>query len=654
VGRNHVITSCTCDCPDTCSILACVENGRVAHLRGNPGFKPTAGFLCRKARGFLARLYSPDRILRPMRREGSRWREVSWEDAMSLLAAKMEAAYGTHGPLSVLYFRDSGSIAALKHINDRLFNLLGGATFMSGTLCGGAGIAGQTCDFGYRTAHDPEDLLNSRVIIIWGRNPAVTNIHLMPLLKRARKAGSRIVLIDPVATETSRLVDTHLQIAPGTDALLAIGLTMVLLEEGCGEADFIKSRTNGFTRYLKATHTVDLALVARETGLAENEIRDLAMHCCRERPVAVIGGWGLQRRRDGALAYRYIDAFAAVAGSIGVRGGGVSHGMDEMRWFDLGAALNDEPARRRFLPRPQAGRAILSAVDPRIEVAVVTGANPVNQCPNTDLVRRAFDEIPFVAVCDMFMTDTAAVADLFLPATHFLQERDILGSYWHNYVMPVNPAQPRLGEEKTDLEIMHLLARKLGVAGRLPGEPDYYLKQIVSPLAADGVNLEGLMRGPYRPQAAVDVPFADGRFMTPSAKFEFVDSLPARPAGSAEYPYWLLSPHPAGSIHSQLADVSQEGPPEAHVSAATARACGLGPGDEVEVRTAAGALTCRAAVGGRVRDDTVLIYEGWWDRLGGSVNRLTPDTLSDGGNSATYYDARCSLRRVGPAAGHKG
>lgn len=646
MGSKQVTTSCTCDCPDTCSILAEVDGGKVTRLKGNPDFVHTGGFLCKKARGFLKRVFSPDRILHPMKREGSAWREISWPDAIDILAGKISRAHDKHGPLSVLYFRDSGSIAALKNMNDRLFNLMGGATFTSGSLCGGAGIAGQTCDFGYRTAHDPEDLLNSRVIILWGRNPAVTNIHLMPVLKRARERGSRIVLIDPVATETSRFADQHLKTAPGSDAMLAVGLAKLLLEGGCGKSEFVKCLTSGFTRYLKATRDIGLDEVSRETGIAADEIRALAKQCCHNRPVAIVGGWGLQRRRNGAVTYRHLDAVGAILGSIGVEGGGVSHGMDEMRWFDLGASLSEAPARRRFIPKPQVGRGILSAIDPAIEVAIVTGANPVNQCPNTNLVRKAFEEIPFLAVSDMFMTDTAELADLVLPSTHFLQERDILGSYWHNYVMPVNPAQPRLGEEKSDLEVMHLIAGKLGLEGDFPEDPDFYLEQIISPLKEDGVGLEDLMRGPYRPASAVDIPFEGGKFMTPSGKFEFVDSLPAGLDAAPDYPYWLISPHPAGSIHSQLSDVSAERVPEVHVSRATAGARGLGDGDAAVVRTAQGALTCSVVVGDDVRDDTVLIYEGGWDKLGGTVNRLTADTLSDGGNAATYYDVKCGLEKA--------
>jgi anaerobic selenocysteine-containing dehydrogenase len=646
VGSKQVITSCTCDCPDTCSILAEVDGGRVTGLKGNSDFKHTAGFLCKKARGFLTRVFSPERVLHPMRREGSSWREIPWPDAIDLLAGKMSEALEKHGPLSVFYFQDSGSIAALKNMNDRLFNLLGGATFTSGSLCGGAGIAGQTCDFGHRTAHDPEDFLNSKVIILWGRNPAVTNLHLMPVLKRAREAGCRIVLIDPVATETSRFADQHIKIAPGSDAMLAIGITKLLLEGGCGESEFVKCCTSGFARYVKATRDIGLDEVSRETGVAADDIRELAGYCCHNRPVAIIGGWGLQRRRNGAITYRYLDALGAVLGSIGVGGGGVSHGMDEMRWFDLSLSLSDAPAARRFIPRPQVGKGILSAIDPGIEVAIVTGANPVSQCPNTNLVKKAFEEVPFVAVSDLFMTDTAALADLVLPSTHFLQERDILGSYWHNFVMPVNPAQPRLGEEKSDLEVMHLLADRLGVGADFPEDPDFYLRQIVSPLKGEGAGLDDLMRGPYRPASAVDVPFEGGRFMTPSGKFEFVDSIPAGIDASPGYPYWLITPHPAGSIHSQTADVTVERVPEVHVSSATAAACGLAHGDAAVVRTEQGSLKCSVVVGGEVRDDTVLIYEGGWDRLGGTVNRLTPDTLSDGGNSATYYDVRCGLERA--------
>jgi anaerobic selenocysteine-containing dehydrogenase len=644
----EIITSCTCDCPDTCSILARVEGDRVVSLRGNPDFEYTRGFLCRKSRGFLKRVFSKDRILHPLRRTDSGWERVSWDDAASLVAGKMEEARVELGPLSVFYYKDAGSISALKQVNEALFNLRGGGTFASGSLCGGAGIAGQTADLGYRTSHDPKDLLNSSLIVIWGRNPAWTNVHLVPILKQARERGARIVLVDPLRTATAELVDTYISPVPGTDAYLALGVARCLLEEGLVDRGFLEHHTEGSAGFLALTQEHSLKNISEVTGLTINEIREFALLYGRHRPAAIIGGWGLQRRRNGANTYRFLDALGALTGNIGIRGGGVSHGMDETRWFDKRVNQRASFRGRREIPRPRTGRGLLEAVDPPVKVAVVSGANPVNQCPDVDTVRGAFERTEFVVVIDMFMTDTARLADVVLPATHFLQERDVVASYWHNYVMPVNAAQPRLGEEKTDLEVFALIAEKLGIGDMLANDPDRYLRQMLAPLACEGITLERILEGPVRPSSAVDVPYEDRTFSTASGKFEFVRTVSELPELAADaYPYHLITPHPRGRNHSQLWGELEAQRPSVRVADEVARGLGVKQGETVTVETLRGRLECEAVIDSSLRADTVVIYEGWWDQLGGSANRLTSDVLSDMGESATYYDVRCRVLKSG-------
>ncbi|MFH1311674.1 MAG: molybdopterin-dependent oxidoreductase [Candidatus Eisenbacteria bacterium] len=640
----EVITSCTCDCPDTCSIIAKISGDRVKGIRGNPDFKLTGGSLCLKSAGFLKRVFSPERILHPLLKQGSVWKRVSWDHAADVVAGKIEQALGRFGPLSLFYYKDGGSLAALKSVNERLFNLLGGATFATGSLCGGAGIAGQTLDFGLRTAHDPSDLLNSGQILIWGRNPAWTNVHLVPILKEAKRRGIRLVLIDPVRTATADLVDEHVGLVPGTDMWLAAGMAKVLERFGLIDGDFVGRCTNGSAGFLAAVERLDLDACSEVTGVTTHKIAELASRYALTRPAAILGGWGIQRRRNGARTYRMLDALGALTGNIGVRGGGVNHGMDEMRWFDKRVRLVERAGISRAIPRPETGKGLIEAADPPIEVAVVSGANPLNQCPNTNLVRKAFAGIDFVVVLDMFMTDTAQAADMVLPTTHFLQERDIVGSYWHNFVMPVNVAQPRLGEEKTDLEIFSLIAGRLGLGQEFGGDPDPYLDSLISPLKREGLTLNTIMEGPVRPAGAVDVPFSDGKFPTESSRFEFVREIARPEMGEPDdYAYHLISPHPKERSHSQLADGFSHRLPAVHISSETAETNGLRDGDNVGVETPQGRLDCVAVISDAVRPDTVVIYEGWWERLGGSVNRLTSDRVSDKGLSATYNDLKCRL-----------
>jgi anaerobic selenocysteine-containing dehydrogenase len=334
-----------------------------------------------------------------------------------------------------------------------------------------------------------------------------------------------------------------------------------------------------------------------------------------------------------------------VTGNVGRAGGGVSHGMDEWRWFDRSVCLPHLARERREIPKPQVGRGLLGAGEPPIKIAVISGSNPVNQCPNSGLVRKGFDAVDFKVVLDMFMTDTASLADVFLPTTHFLQEQDLVGSYWHNYVMPVNVAQARLGEEKTDLEIFSLLAERLGFAARFPPEPEYYLEDLIAPLKAEGVTLEEISAEPVRPQSAVDVPFEGGRFPGPSNKFTFVSEVASVPDTDCDCPYDLLSPHPADRVHSQTTGEVAEGPPTVYLGELLAERIGVDTGDLVVVKTAQGRLECVVEVRAGIAAGTVVIYEGTWDRLGGTVNRLTSDELSDDGLCATYNDVRCGLER---------
>jgi anaerobic selenocysteine-containing dehydrogenase len=643
----EILTSCTCDCPDTCSILATTSNGRVTGMRGNPDFAPTAGFLCRKSRGFLKRLASPDRLLHPLVRQGSGWRRISWPEAADLAAARIDQAIRQFGPLSVFYFQDGGSIAALKLVNRRFFNLLGGATFSSGSLCGGAGIAAQTHDFGLRTSHDPCDLINSKLIIIWGRNPASTNVHLVPILRRARRKGALVVLVDPVETTTRKLADLHVAPRPGSDALLALAMAKAVLEAGRVDQGAIALRSENHERFCALAREVSLHDVSKETGLGTGEIDRLGRLYAGSAPAAIVAGWGVQRRRNGGDVYRFLDALAMISGNIGRPGGGVSHGMDETRWFGRDVCLSDLAGQHRAIPMPQTGRGLVEAKDPPIRVAVVSGANPANQCPDTDLVRKGLQSVDFKIVLDMFMTETASLADLVLPTTHFLQERDLVGSYWHNYVMPVNVAQARLGEEKTDLEIFALLAAAIGLGKDFPDDPGFYLRSLAAPLAAQGLELAELMRGPVRPQSAVDVPFAGWRFPTASSRFRFVERPPLGRLPDADYPLALLSPHPQDRVHSQVwGDVAPQ-LPAAWVSRVVADQVGLAEGESAVIETRRGRLECMTRVSATVPPDSVVVYEGWPDSLGGSVNRLTSDEVSDQGFSATYNDVACRLRKAG-------
>ena len=644
VSEKTVLTTCTRDCPDGCSILATVRDGKLVALRGNPEHPVTRGFLCRRSRDFIRRIYSPNRVLTPMRKVDGSWKAISWDDALDLAAEKLAFYRDRYGSLSILHYQDNGSTAALKLLNKRFFNLFGGVTTTSGTLCGGAGIAGQTMDFGYRTAHEPLDVPNSRLILIWGRNPMATNVHLVPFLKEARAKGATLVLIDPVRTRTAELCDLHYQPRPGSDGFLAAGMAKVLLEEGLVDWDFVENHSEGFPRCRATLDGLSLDWLAEQCGIPLAEIRKLALMYGGTKPAAIWAGWGLQRREYGAEIYRLLDALAAMAGNIGVPGGGVSHGMEEREYWDWSVVAPEAARASRAIPRPIIGEGMLQAQDPPLKMAFVTCANPATQAPDSLQVRAAFQRMEFTVLVDSFLTDTADLADLFLPTTSPFEEEDLVGNYSHHWLGPVNPVIEPLGEARTDLQIFQGLAERLGIRG-MEGTATEWLRRMATPLLPLGITLEMLKEGPVRHPTAPRVPFADRVFPTPSGKFRFTSEVPENPAADRNGRFVLLSTHPDSSVHAQILPEDQGEPLEIRMNPADAQKLGLSKGAEIRLKAAVGEISGRVLLDETMGQGVLHCYQGGWIKFGVGVNQVVPGILTRQGLCAGFYEAVVEVKR---------
>lgn len=633
-----VLTTCTRDCPDACSMFAHVRNGRLVELRGNPDHPITRGFLCSRARDFVRRVYSPNRVTTPLRRVNGSWKAIPWSEALDLMAEKLAGYRDRFGSLSVLHYHDNGSTAGLKLLTKRFFNLMGGATTVSGSLCGGAGIAGQTLDFGYRTAHEPVDIPNSRLILIWGRNPMNTNIHLVPFLREARARGATLVLIDPIRTRTADLCHLHYQPLPGSDGYLAAAMGKVLLEERLADRDFVDRHTEGFEGYRATLEGLSLEWLASQCGIPMPEVQKLARLYGSTKPAAIWTGWGLQRREFGAEIYRLVDALGALTGNIGVPGGGVSHGMEEREYWDWGLVAPEAAEARRSIPRPVIGEGILQAQDPPIKMVVVTCANPANQAPHSLKVRAALQQTEFLVVVDSFLTDTADLAHLFLPATSPFEEEDLVGSFGHHWLGPVNPAIDPVGEARSDLQIFQGLADRLGVKG-MEGTATEWLERLAAPLRPLGITLEMLKAGPVRHPRAPTVPFTDRRFPTPSGRFRFTSEVPPNPADERGRRFVLISSHPESSVHAQILPEDQGDPIEVRMNPADAGGLGVSEGDEILLRAGNGRLRARAVLDATLVRGVLHCYQGGWIKYGAGVNQVVPDILTRQGLCAGFYEA---------------
>jgi anaerobic selenocysteine-containing dehydrogenase len=644
-----VVATCTRDCPSACGLLAHVRDGRVVRLTGNPAHPVNQGTICRKVPAFLRRMYSPHRVLTPLRRRNGSWSPVSWKDALDEMAERLTDCVDRLGPESILYYMGFGERTALKILNARFFAHLGGVTTLRGTLCGGTGYAAQGLDYGPRVSHDPLDLANARTIVLWGRNPAATQFGLMPQLRQARERGAKVVLIDPRRSESAALADRHIRPRPGRDAFLALAVAKRIIELGWQDQEFLAKHTDNLEAYLDllARQSQEELLVACD--VAEADVDALARDYILGRPTATLLGWGLHRFTLGHEMIRAVDALGAVSGNIGLAGGGVSQGFEEWGPYDQelwGAGLH--PPRRTFL-MPQIGREILDATDPPVAMAVITAANPVCMAPNADLVAKALDAVPFVVTMNLFLDDTADHADLFLPCAGFYEQRDLVASFGHNLVGPLVRAVEPPGQCRSQFDIFMDLATRFPFARDFVKSEDAWLRLLIRPLLDKGVCFDDLWRGPVRIPDALLVPWADGRFATPTGRFQLLTEVTACAdcRDAARYPFHLLTVGGARHLCSEREPGDGDGPAELSMASEVALRLGLADGSPARLVSSLGSLVVTVRHDATLRPDVVSCERGGWIKAGQGVNRLIPDLVSAVGQGTPYYEARVDVEPLG-------
>ncbi len=663
-------TACPLDCWDQCALLVGVDRGRVVSLKAHPDQPVTGGFICAKGKKHLARVNHPERLLYPLLKRDGSFRRISWAEAAMVVTEKISAALAMHGPLALLHYYDGGYGGLLKDIEGRFFSALGGCTLHRGSLCWAAGIAAQNYDFGAVKGHPHADFVNARLILIWGRNPAFTQVHLLPYLKAARKAGARVVLIDPLETATAEIADQHMRVKPASDGALALGMAKVIIDRGLYGREFIERRSSGFEQFKEICAQFDLEKVFQISGVPTEEIEKLALDYATSKPAALLLGIGLQRHSNGGNTVRAIDALAALTGNVGVPGGGASYAnFRATRHIDHGflSGLDLKP-QRRYYPKPQLAGALEEFKDPPIEFVYISRANPLAQVGDCNRLRQALRRVPFVVTAEHFMTDTAAASDLVLPATAFLEAEDLyFNSMSHPYLVYGGKVAEAPGECRPEYEFWAEVAGRLGLTGfPIAVEPEDLLKMAIRPLTeATGITLQQIKEeGPLLLPGGEDIPWSDGVFETEDGKYNFY-SRRAEEEGAgglplyhepleikdqelrdAGYRYWFVTPHQRESIHSThlLPDSGLE--PKAYIHPQTASVEELVEGERIAVISVRGRIELPVEISAKVPPETVVVYQGWWQQSGASVNELTHDQLTDFGNQAAYYDCLCRVEKL--------
>src|SRR5580704_5492250 len=532
---------CALDCPDCCSLLINVEDGRGSKLRGNPAHPITRGFLCGKVAQYLEREYHPGRLLYPQRRIGAkgegRFERITWDEALATVTGKLGEIAAKFGPESVLPYSYAGNMGYLNFgsMDRRFFHRLG-ASRLDRTICSTAGMAGMTEALGIRYGTEPEQFRHARLIIAWGANVLGTNVHLWPFIVEARRNGAKFYVIDPHRNRTGAAADKHIFINPGSDAALALAMMHVIVGENLHDADYVAQYTEGFDALRERVREWTPQRAAELTGIAAEEIAGLAREYATTRPAVIRLNLGTQRSERGAMAVRTVALLPAVVGAWKDVGGGLQ--LSTSQTFQLNrtglerADLQEKALGRaaRLINMVQLGSALTTLADPPVKALVVYNSNPAAVAPNQNAVFAGLRrEDLFTVVLEQFQNDTADHADILLPATTFLEHTDLYLAYGHHYLQLARPALPAPGETKSNVEVFRLLAERMGFddACFCDSEDDMLrtLLDSAHPFL-EGITLERLDREhSVRLNVASDsdpyLPFAQGGFGTPSGKCEF-------------------------------------------------------------------------------------------------------------------------------------
>jgi anaerobic selenocysteine-containing dehydrogenase len=672
--------ACPHDCPDTCAMHVTVgADGRATAVAGDPDHPITAGFLCGKVSNYLDRVYAEDRLLHPLVRVGAKgagaFRRTSWDEALDVAAAGLRAALDAHGGESILPYSYMGTQGALQggSIAHRLMNALG-ACELERTICATAGIAGVVATHGVSPEVDAEQWPHARFLLVWGWNPLSTAPHLWRKLLEARRAGARLVVVDPFRSRTATVADEHLQPLPGTDAALALGMMRAVLDAGLADEAWCRAHADGYDDLLARLGERTVEQWAGECGVDAATIRRVAGDFARTQPALLRLGVGAQRHLGAPVAYRTIACLPALVGAWRHRGGGCSYiPTATAAAIDSGALAGAELRTRaaRSINMSQLGAALTDpALAPPVKALVVWSSNPAQVAPDQRQVLAGLRrEDLFTLVVEQFMTDTAAHADVILPATTQLEHLDAVFSWGHHFYTLNEPAIAPLGEAKPTTEAFRLLAARLGFDDPLFRETDERLLERLLADAPGGVTLERLReRGWVKIDLGQGVaPHAEGGFMTPSGRLGLradwladagLDPLPfydppaevADAALAKRFPLALVTPKTHLFLNSTFVNVRRQhsAQPEPYVVVAPgdAAARGIADGQRVRVFNDRGAFTVAARVSDAARPGVLVAPMGWWSgdyADGASSQATTPQRLTALGAAPTFNDNRVEL-----------
>ncbi|WP_417498843.1 molybdopterin-containing oxidoreductase family protein [Methylophaga sp.] len=692
---------CPHDCPDTCSMVYEVENGQLTSVKGNKEHPMTRGGLCVKLKDYEKRHYHPDRLLHPLRRTGPKgsgqFERISWDEALDEITSRWKAIIDEYGPHAILPYSYLGNQGLVHGLNggDAFFNKMG-ATVCERTFCGEGSCTAWLLTVGPTAGVDPESFIHSKYIILWGCNSVSTNVHHWHIVKDAQKQGAKVVVIDPYKSKTAKEADWHIAPKPGTDGALAMAMMNVIIEEGLQDQDYIDNYTVGFEALSERAKTRTPEWATSITGVAAEDIRQLAREFASTQPAAIRLGVAVERNYGGGQAIRAITCLPALTGAWRhVGGGALQFPVWEHPYkFDVISRPDLIPEGTPVVNAIQLGRALTGelGLDTPIKSMMCWNANPVTQAAETDkIVEGLMREDIFVVSAEHFLSDTASYADILLPASMGAEMEDMVLSWGHLYLTYNEKCVDSPGEAIPNNEIFRRLAARMGYQeDNFSWSDSECLENYVdwdSP-ACEGIDLAYLRQHGF---AKLKVgtkddraPHRHGNFPTPSGKCELevkgatnfvagpfrqmyegfqpgesLDSLPdyvpsretheSNPALAEKYPLNIISPKSHGFLNSCYANMDNkikgQGEQFVMISPVDADLRNIQSGDVVSVFNDRGKFEALAQITDDVSPGIVVATLGYWRQLNkGTVNCVSSAEFVDMGHAPTFTDNLVEVR----------